>query len=204
MSHLTTHKHCQSSCLRADKALSTTVEIALQISPFYAKQSQSQVGINQLKLFYNKYIRVFGLMVIQTKQSQFKPNKAKNKANSNPIVERVKNDAKCVFTKDYEENVDMGYEKTNPKKPNFTHPKRGKTEVRFLMSEVRYLSSAFFFLNSVFRAGRSRQSAGEQKRHRSAVVYQVSTEKFLVEVLVSQGLFLLGVSLPWLSGIPSE
>jgi len=37
---------------------------------------------------------------------------------SNPIAERVKNDAKCVFTKDYEYNADMGYKKTNPNKPN--------------------------------------------------------------------------------------
>ena len=50
---------------------STTVEIALQISPFYAKQSQSQVRENQLKLFYNKYIRVTGHLVIQKKQTQF-------------------------------------------------------------------------------------------------------------------------------------
>ena len=53
---------------------STLVEIALQISPFYAKQSQSQVRQNQHKLFCDKYIRVFRLMVIQTNkanQTQF-------------------------------------------------------------------------------------------------------------------------------------
>jgi len=33
---------------------STTVENPLQISPFYAKQTQSQVGQNQRKLFYDK------------------------------------------------------------------------------------------------------------------------------------------------------
>ena len=74
---------------------STTVENPLQISPFYAKQSQSQVGQKQRKLFCDKYIRVLGQLVIQTnkaktnpiqtqfkpKQTQFKPNKAKNKAN---------------------------------------------------------------------------------------------------------------------------
>ena len=46
-------KHRESSYLRAYKAPrpSTSVEIALQISPFYAKQTQSQVGQNQRKLF---------------------------------------------------------------------------------------------------------------------------------------------------------
>ena len=64
---------------------STTVENSLQISPFYAKQSQSQVGQNQHKHFYNNEIRKKGQLVIQTKQTQFKANKAKNKPNSNPI-----------------------------------------------------------------------------------------------------------------------
>jgi len=60
---------------------STTVENSLQIDSFYAKQTQFQVRQNQLKLFYNKYIRVVGQLVIQKKQSQFKPNKANNKPN---------------------------------------------------------------------------------------------------------------------------
>ena len=42
-----------------------------------------------------------------------------------------------------------GTKNTNPNKPNFTYPQRGKTEVRCRMSEVRYLSSAFCFLSSV-------------------------------------------------------
>ena len=53
---------------------STTVEKALQITPFYAKQTQSQVGRNQRKLFFDKYIRILGQLVIQT-----------NKAKTNPI-----------------------------------------------------------------------------------------------------------------------
>jgi len=46
---------------------------------FYAKQTQSQVGENQLKLFYNKQIRVIGHLVIRKKQSQTNPIKAKTK-----------------------------------------------------------------------------------------------------------------------------
>ncbi len=41
-----------------------------------------------------------------------------NKPNSNPIkpnCRKGKIDAKCVFTKDYEENTAKGYEKTKPK-----------------------------------------------------------------------------------------
>ena len=64
---------------------STLVENSLQISPFYAKQSQSQVRRNQPKHCVNNEIRKNGHLVIQTKQTQFKANKAKNKANSNPI-----------------------------------------------------------------------------------------------------------------------
>jgi len=46
-------KHRESSYLRAYKAPrpSTFVESALQIRPFYAKQTQSQVGQNERKLF---------------------------------------------------------------------------------------------------------------------------------------------------------
>ena len=101
---------------------STTVENSLQITPFYAKQSQSQVGQNQHKYFCINEIRKIGQLVIQTKQTQFKPNKAKNKANlsqnkanSNPICRKGKIDAKFVYTKEYEENVAMGHEKTKPK-----------------------------------------------------------------------------------------
>jgi hypothetical protein len=53
---------------------STTVEKALQISPFYAKQTQCQVRQNEHKLFYSNEICKNGQLVIQT-----------NKANSNPI-----------------------------------------------------------------------------------------------------------------------
>ncbi len=41
----------------------------------------------------------------------------KNKPKTNPIAEKGKIDAKCVFTKDYEDYADMGHEKTNPNKP---------------------------------------------------------------------------------------
>ncbi len=60
----------------------TTYErLRTNLSAFYAKQSQSQVGQNQCKFSYNKYIRLVGQLVIQTKQSQFKANLTQNKPN---------------------------------------------------------------------------------------------------------------------------
>jgi len=67
------------------KRRSTTVENSLQITPFYAKQSQFWKCQKQHKHFCNNEIRKNGQLVIQTKQTQFKSNKAKNKPNSNPI-----------------------------------------------------------------------------------------------------------------------
>ena len=62
---------------------STTVENSLQITPFYAKQSQYYAFIARKRRFHEK------TNPIQTQlkpiQTQFKANKAKNKANSNPI-----------------------------------------------------------------------------------------------------------------------
>jgi hypothetical protein len=51
---------------------------------FYAKQSQSQVGQNQHKLFYDKQIRASGTIGYSDKQTQFKPNLSQNKPNSKP------------------------------------------------------------------------------------------------------------------------
>jgi hypothetical protein len=53
---------------------STTVENSLQIHPFYAKQSQYLKQQNESKLFCNNELQDIGHLVIQTKQSQFKPN----------------------------------------------------------------------------------------------------------------------------------
>ena len=53
---------------------STTVENSLQITPFYAKQTQSQVRQNHANHFCNNEIRDSGHLVIQTKQTQFKAN----------------------------------------------------------------------------------------------------------------------------------
>jgi len=80
---------------------STTVENSLQITPFYAKQTQSQVRQNQAKHFYNNKIRAIGHLVFQTNkaktnpiqtqlkpiQSQLKPKQTQNKANSKPKKE---------------------------------------------------------------------------------------------------------------------
>ncbi len=70
----------QSSIIDNQLAMpSTSVENPLQISPFYAKQTQSQVCQNKRKLFYNNEICKMGHLVIQT-----------NKPNSNPIKAKTK------------------------------------------------------------------------------------------------------------------
>ncbi len=72
-----------------------------------------------------------------------------NKPNSNPIPEMPKMNVNAFLQKDYENELPSGPKKTNPNKPNFSYPQRGKTEVRCRFSEVIYLSSAFCFLSSV-------------------------------------------------------
>jgi hypothetical protein len=64
---------------------STTVENVRQITPFYAKQSQFQKRQNEYNLRHNKQLQDFVPLSGAKKQTQFKPNKAKNKPNSNPI-----------------------------------------------------------------------------------------------------------------------
>jgi hypothetical protein len=63
------------------KRRSTPVKNVRQITPFYAKQTQFWKWQNEHKHLRNNDIRKNGQLVIQTKQSQFKPNKAKNKPN---------------------------------------------------------------------------------------------------------------------------
>jgi hypothetical protein len=84
---------------------STTVENSLQIDPFYAKQSQFQIRQNKRKHFLSKYLGLIGQLVIQKKQTQFKPNKAKNKpnlsqfkANTNPIQTQFSTPKGANFT----------------------------------------------------------------------------------------------------------
>ncbi len=66
-----------------------------------------------------------------------------NEPNSKPISSKAKMNVNVFVTKDYENERLCRPKKTNPNKPNFTYPQRGKTEVRCRMSEVRYLSSVF-------------------------------------------------------------
>ncbi len=66
----------------------------------FNKQSQLTKCPNRLKLFYNNELCKYYQSDESQKQTQTKPIKP----NSNPIAERVKNDAKCAYTKDYEEN----------------------------------------------------------------------------------------------------
>jgi len=80
---------------------------------------------------------------------------------TNPISEKPKMNLNFYSTKDYDNKPRLAAPgkqtqnkpNSNPNKPNFTYPQRGKTEVRCRMSEVRYLSSAFCFLSSVHERG---------------------------------------------------
>ncbi len=113
----------------ASLGISTLVEMPLQITPFYAKQTQFQKKSNDVNPYNTTdYERKRNWTLSENKPNSNpnKPNfkRAKmninsittkdyrkkddfavriNKPNSNPIAERVKIDAKCVFTKDYEE-----------------------------------------------------------------------------------------------------
>ena len=101
---------------------STPVENVRQISPFYAKQSQSQVCQNQHKHFCNNEIHKYGQLVIQTKQSQFKPNKAKNKPN------KAKN----------KPNLSQYKANSNPIKANFTNLKGAEFNMLFLTNRQKF------------------------------------------------------------------
>jgi len=57
-------------CLR----IFTTVENALQISPFYAKQTQFPKKSNERKYLFNKGLQKFYPAGGAKKQTQFKPN----------------------------------------------------------------------------------------------------------------------------------
>ncbi|MBW7991387.1 MAG: hypothetical protein FVQ84_15435 [Planctomycetes bacterium] len=88
---ITNHEHRESNFSPLfTKLSSTTVEKALQITPFYAKQSQCQVGQNQRNLLYDKHICKNGQLVIQTKQSQNKPNSKPIKPKTKPIQTQSK------------------------------------------------------------------------------------------------------------------
>ncbi len=54
MSHLTIHKHRESSYLRAYKAPLHLSRVLYKFTPFYAKQTQFTKGQNERKFFYNK------------------------------------------------------------------------------------------------------------------------------------------------------
>ena len=77
-SHLRHFKHFSSLFTNLR---STTVENSLQITPFYAKQTQFDGGPNEHKLRYKKQLQDFIPLAQAKKQTQFKANKAKNKAN---------------------------------------------------------------------------------------------------------------------------
>ncbi len=74
---------------------STIVESSLQITPFYAKQTQSPKKSNDVSFFYTMdYENICDWTI------------GENKPNSNPIkpnCQKGKIDTRCVFTKHYEE-----------------------------------------------------------------------------------------------------
>jgi len=78
---------------------STSVENALQITPFYAKQSQFAGCSNERNFFYNKVLQKKRRFRSPKKQSQFKPNQTQS-----PSAIR---------------NTQYEIRDTNPIKPNF-------------------------------------------------------------------------------------
>jgi len=73
---------------------STTVENSLQITPFYAKQTQFYAFFARKRRFHEKTNPIqTQLKPIQSQfnpiQTQFKPNLTQNKANSNPTCRGV-------------------------------------------------------------------------------------------------------------------
>ncbi len=82
---------------------STSVENVLQISSFYAKQTQFTKCPNKLNLFNNNELYNFCQSDKSQKQTQSNPIQSQYKPNSNPIM------AKQSQYK----------AKTNPNKPNF-------------------------------------------------------------------------------------
>ena len=131
LAHFRHYRHFRHISSLITNVPSTFVENPLQIDPFYAKQSQSQVRSNQHKHLFNNEIRKYRHLVIQTNKANSNPIKAKTNPIQTQFVERVKNDAKFVFTKDYEEKRGYGPKKTNPNKPNFCTISRGKPRGRY-------------------------------------------------------------------------
>ncbi len=93
-------------------SLSTTVENVRQITPFYAKQSQSQVGQKQRKLFFSNEILKNGHLVIQT-------NKAKTNPIQTQLLQRAKLMQSVYIQRNMNKNADKGYKKTKPKQSQF-------------------------------------------------------------------------------------
>ena len=77
------------------------------------------------------------------KQSQFKANQSQFKPNSNPIAERAKIDAKCVFTKDYNNKQrTINNAKQTQNKPN---SKPIQTKFQTLRTHLKRVQFFHFF-----------------------------------------------------------
>ncbi len=137
----------------------------MQNKPNFPK-SQMNVKFYNTKDYENKSNWTIGEN--KPNSNPIKPNLQKAKMNVNSIItkdyrkkdafivrinkpnfQNTKNVRKLTYNKGLWQFSNRDYEKTNPNKPNFSYPQRGKTEVRCRFSEVIYLSSAFCFLSSV-------------------------------------------------------
>ncbi len=84
------------------------------------------------------YANITSLMKVKNKakQTQFKPKQTQFKPNSR----KAKIDAKCVLTREYEENCEYGPKKTNPKqtqfKPNFFKGRPGPSSLSYQNNDV--------------------------------------------------------------------
>jgi len=88
---------------------------------------ESQITNNQSSLIDNQSkrpsttveiaLQIHSILTNKANFMRFSPENddlTKNKPNSNPIYRKAKNDAKYLYTKDYEENRGYGPKKTNP------------------------------------------------------------------------------------------
>ena len=91
---------------------STPVENVRQITPFYAKQSQSQVRQKQHKHLCSNEILKNGHLVIQT-------NKAKTNPIQTQLLQRAKLMQSVYIQRNMNKNADKGYKKTKPKQSQF-------------------------------------------------------------------------------------
>ncbi len=108
MNHVTTNEYQESSYLRAYKAPSTTVEKALQISPFLINKAnfrKSQVNVKSIHTVVYENKSNWTLGENKPNQTQFKPIKANFKPKQTQSPSAIR-------------NTQYEIRDTNPNKPN--------------------------------------------------------------------------------------